>query len=467
MEYTHPAPGSSVRAALNALREHTESFVEIDRCLDPFLEIAAHYRDQFAACPASSRSGDEPVVLYRASGFEMPVLMGLFGSRRRNEWLLGAEPGEGSRRLAHRLASPVAPVWRARPPCRECAPPAALAALPVLTTTALDAGPYVTSGVVCAGDPDGNFVNVSIHRMRVLDSRHMTIWMLPGRDLDVLYQAAVNAKRPLPVSINIGAPPAVSITSSLSTPFVRAGSGEIEAAGSVLGAPVEIARCVMNNSFCFAQSEIVVEGNILPETTAEYSDPIARLAMPEFLGYMGRAQALAPVVEVCGVFHRRDAVYQTVLGPGKEQSELLALPVEAGMLLQLNEAMAGDPEILDVHCLAAGGGQLVVALRVRKHHDNRQSMKRLLDAITTRHGLAKAVWVVDEDVDIHSPEDLLWAAATRFQPGVDMHVRTAQPGFPLDPSQAAGYLATTAPITDKYLMDLTAPLALRSRFNRH
>jgi 4-hydroxy-3-polyprenylbenzoate decarboxylase len=309
-------------------------------------------------------------------------------------------------------------------------------------------------------------MSVSIHRMRVLDDRRMTIWMLPGRDLERLYLAAIERGSPLPLSINIGVPPIVYFTSSLSTPFIDPGAGELEVAGAAQGSPIEIARCATNAAFCLAQSEIVIEGELLPELAAEHSDPVNRLGMPEFLGYMGKAQPALPTISISAVFHRRNALYQTFLGPGKEQSELLALPTEAGMTALLAQEFADDFELLDAHYLAAGGGQLVLVLKIQKHRDEPGVMVRLRDAVTSRHRLTKAIWVVDEDVDIHSPEDLLWASTTRFQPQRDLYLQSGQPGFPLDPSQAPGYLDAEVAITDRYLMDFTAPVALRARFAR-
>ncbi|PCE30208.1 UbiD family decarboxylase [Burkholderia ubonensis] len=459
-------PSRSLRDALDACRARGGSVVEIDAGLDPRVEIAAHYRAHFATSPGSSRSGDEPVVLYAGGNGRMPVLMGLFGSRARNEWLLGAEPGGGARHFAQLLGSRVAPEWRDAPPCRERQAPERLRALPVPTTTAVDAGPYLTAGIVCAGDPDSGFASVSIHRMRVLDDSRLTIWIFPGRDLDRLYRKALDAGRTLPVSINIGAPPAVYLTSSLSAPFVEPGSGEIEAAGAMLGAPLELARCATNDTFCFARSEIVIEGTLLADTADEYANAANRFAMPEFLGYMGEARASLPVVEVSAVFHRRDAIFQAFLGPGKEQSELLALPAEAGMLRHLSQLAPEDATLLDAHYLSAGGGQLILVLRVRKHRDTPGAMERIRRAVIERHALVKAIWIVDEDIDIHSPEDVLWAAATRFQPSRDLYMQTRVAGFPLDPSQGIGYLDASACVTDKYLLDLTAPVALAQRFRR-
>lgn len=245
MQIGHSPPPHSLRDALDVWRSR-DVLVEIDAGLDPHLEIAAHYRAHFAVSPGSPRSGDEPAVLYAGRSARMSVVMGCFGSRTRNEWLLGAQPGDGAKHLALKLGSRIAPRWCDSPPCREQRAREGLDALPVLTTTVDDAGPYLTAGIVCAGDPDRGFASVSIHRMRVLDATRLTIWILPGRDLDHLYEKALDQHRPLPVSINIGAPPAVYLTSCLSAPFVEPGKGELEAAGALLGAPVDIARCATN-----------------------------------------------------------------------------------------------------------------------------------------------------------------------------------------------------------------------------
>ncbi|MCO8628297.1 UbiD family decarboxylase [Burkholderia multivorans] len=438
----------------------------MDGGLAPHLEIASHYREHFAASPGSPRSGDEPVVIYTGMNDRMPVVMGCFGSRARNEWLLGASCGFGAQHFATRLGLKVAPRWCDSPPCREQRAKDGLDALPVLTTTVDDSGPYLTAGIVCAGDPELGFASVSIHRMRVLNGQQMTIWILPGRDLDCLYQKALAQDRQLPVSVNIGAPPVVYLTSCLSAPFVEPGHGELETAGAIMGAPIDIARCATNGTFCLAQSEIVIEGRILAETADERASADASGAMPEFLGYMGNALSALPIIEISAVFHRHAPVYQAFLGPGKEQSELLALPVEAGLIHYFAQQSDTDFAVLDVHYLAAGGGQLIAVLRVKKHRDEAGTMVRIRDQVIARHRLVKGIWIVDEDVDIHSPEDLFWAMATRFQPSRDLYSQSDFLGFPLDPSQGTGYLDAFACRTDKYLLDLTVPLALRQRFRR-
>ena len=181
-------PIDDLRSALHLLENWGERPIRIANRLDNVREIARHYLHNFAASPANSRDGAEPCIVYENTPSGMPVCMGLFGSRQRNEILLHGEPGHGARRLAAKLGMRIPCETTGKPPCREVVRTEKLAALPILTVTRSDAGPYITSGLVCARDPDNGIVNVSIHRMRVLGPDRLTIWMLPGRVLDRLYR---------------------------------------------------------------------------------------------------------------------------------------------------------------------------------------------------------------------------------------------------------------------------------------
>jgi 2,5-furandicarboxylate decarboxylase 1 len=67
----------------------------------------------------------------------------------------------------------------------------------------------------------------------------------------------------------------------------------------------------------------------------------------------------------------------------------------------------------------------------------------------------KHVVIIDDDVDIYSPNAVEWAIATRFQAGKDLVVKLDQPGSSLDPSskQEEGKKA----LTDKVGVDATIP----------
>jgi 2,5-furandicarboxylate decarboxylase 1 len=76
--------------------------------------------------------------------------------------------------------------------------------------------------------------------------------------------------------------------------------------------------------------------------------------------------------------------------------------------------------------------------------------------------------VVDEDVDVHDPQQVEWAVATRFQADRDLVVIAGAQGSVLDPSTtvAGGYADSDEPapphlqgISAKMGLDATKPLS--------
>jgi 4-hydroxy-3-polyprenylbenzoate decarboxylase len=334
---------SDLRSALKFLRGFGEIAKHVDDDISPDLGIANHYA-QSAGVPGSRATRDEDMHLYTAT--RPPVLMGLFGARARNNLLLSGSESLDKRALANRIVSPIAPVlvengrhnrvaWH-RP---------RLSDLPILRYTAMDAGPYVTSGIVYARSPGGDTFNSSIHRLCVLDDERCTIWMVPGRHLECLYIRALSRGDALPISVNIGGDPLLYLTSAFSPPTTALGSNELGIAGAIRGRPVEVSRCATVDALYFASADIVLEGEILPERADEGNTDYS---MPEFLGYMGESKKQLPILRVKRITTMENPIYQTVLGPGREQSEILAIPHEISIIQHIGHIPG--IQVMDVHC---------------------------------------------------------------------------------------------------------------------
>ena len=110
---------------------------------------------------------------------------------------------------------------------------------------------------------------------------------------------------------------------------------------------------------------------------------------------------------------------------------------------------------------------LQLALQVRGR-PSPSSMERLCADVLRLAPLAKFIQVVDEDVDIHNPEDLWWALITRSQFNVDARLHTGQRGIPVDPSQRAAYWcgAQGHGQTTRVFLDCTVPPGQRADFAR-
>ena len=131
---------------------------------------------------------------------------------------------------------------------------------------------------------------------------------------------------------------------------------------------------------------------------------------------------------------RRDALFQTATIGGHylgrtDTAQLCALRPEATAWTALEMAVR-DP--VAVYCTPSCGGMfnLRVSLRQRYPGDARNAIAAVLGSIAD----VKHVFVVDDDIDITSDEQMDWAFATRFQADRDLVVASGMRAMPLDPS---------------------------------
>lgn len=455
-------PATSLRAALASVPADERA------CHTgvPADDITAHFATHYAGIPANSVAREEKVATYLASDGAMPVLLGAYGSERRvRSWL----PGLPARTCAGSVAGLLA---AARPAVRTGAPPCQddvlsdvdVGALPVLRATPRDAGRYLTMGVVFARDPRTGAIALSTHRMLLVGPDRLAIWMLPSRRLRALHERAVAAGERLPVSVNIGAPPAAVLAAALTADLLAPATDKLAVAGALAGEPIALAGAVSQDTDVLAESEIVLEGHIDDQVTVESVNGAASVSMPEFLGYDGDARDEVPVLTVTAMTTRRDPHYQAVIGPGREQSVILGLAGAASVA-------TGDGLgiVHDIHLSPAGGGMLTLFLAVRKDsHSDDDRLAPLARRIFDRHPFVKLVVCVDDDVDVRCAEDVWWAVTTRGNLGAAVTFTGYRP-LAMDPSQAPAWASARGlPPGDgqRTLIDATVPFALRDTARR-
>jgi len=76
------------------------------------------------------------------------------------------------------------------------------------------------------------------------------------------------------------------------------------------------------------------------------------------------------------------------------------------------------------------------------------------------HYDVKHVVVVDEDVDVHSPIEVEWAIATRFQADRDLVVVSDAQGSPLDPSTTVRFAHSHGGKPPPHLQGMSAKMGL-------
>ena len=457
-----------LRTAVELLRSQGEELEIVSTPVRAWCELGAIYAQVGGGVPVRPPTQEGPAMLFeRVMPSDRPVVVGMFGSRRRCASFIGTTHDRVAEQLSKAAHMPIPPVQTRNAPVQEVVHTKTidLAALPILTATPGDAGPYVTLGLCMAKDPVTGGRNISVHRLCVQGPDTLTIWMVPGRHLESFYLSAKALGKPLPVAIHIGLDPAVYIASCCPTPLVPLGFNELDIASSIRGRAYEITPCLTIEADCISHAEYVLEGEITHETLPE--SRTSRYSLPEFLGYNGKVHPGLPVIKIKAITHRANPLYQTVIGPGYEQSILLAFGMEAAILDFLRKHVT--KRVMNAYCSSAGGGHLLLFLQYRKETEQDDGLVRQAAlAVVGIFRMIKQIVLVDDDVDVFSEEDVWWAMATRFQVDRDLLVVSNVQGFPLDPSQDPAYSPTiTSPgLTAKAIFDCTVPFRLKEVFRR-
>jgi len=390
---------------------------------------------------------DGPILLFeKVKHYKTRVVANVCATRKKICEALNTNQNELYKRLIEAWRSPQKPKNVEDGSVKETIENPDLSKIPVLTHFEGDAGPYVTSAVVYAKSVDGSAENVSVHRLQVLDKKHLAIRLVP-RHLFKLWQMAKDAGKDLDVSMSIGVHPAVMLAASSPVAF---GVNEFDAANVLMDNGLRLVRCERVDACAPAEAELVLEGRI--SATKEVVEG-------PFVDITGTydVERKQPVVEVVGVMHREDYVYQALLPSGAEHRLLMGLPREVLIWEAVSKVV---PKVYAINLSSGGSGWLHAIVSIEKQLDG-DGKNALLAAFAAHPSLKHAV-VVDSDINVYDVSDVEWAIATRFQASKDLIVIENVRGSTLDSSadQETG-------LTTKMGIDATRPLTKpREKFER-
>lgn len=379
------------------MREYVERLLErgemriVEREVDPRHELAA-------VVTRAQAESDAAVLFRRVRGSALPVVSNVYGSHRRLCELIGAHDG----RFAPRFAALTEGALPTGDDCgREVEPPAdlvagRLSALPAVHYFERDAGAYITAGVFLARDPDTGIANLSFCRSMIVSDEELRVRLAPPHDLAKYQARAEAADAPLEVAILLGPPPEVFLAACASVPIT---TDELALAARLRGAPLPMRRCETIGLAVPAETEIVIEGRILPHVRRP-EGPFG-----EFMGYYVE-RTDNHVFEVTRVTWRAGAYYHALVCGSPE--DLRAL--EVAFATRTYRALAAEiPGVVDVSCFPAPQHTIV---QIRKAYED-HAQRVLLKTFGSNTYYNKICIVVDDDVDIHDFNDVWWAVVTR------------------------------------------------------
>lgn len=374
------------------------------------------------------------VIFENPKGYNVPVIANLFGTQERVAQALQTTP-EGLREIGELLAmleKPEPPkgvmaaikklplygkAFTSSPkvvgsgPCQEVVltgDQVDLTKLPILHCWPGDAAPLITWPLVVTKDPETERVNVGVYRMQLLDKNRCIMRWLSHRGGAAHHRKWMALNKPMPVAVVIGAEPATIIGAVTPVPEEMS---EYLFAGLLRQKAVELVKCKTVPLEVPATAEIVLEGEIHPGEEAPegpYGD---------HTGYYNPAEPF-PVFRVKAITHRRNPYYlATVTGRPPREDAVIGLALNEIFIPLLKKKV---PEIVDFHLPMEAVSYRMAVVSIKKEYPGHA--KRVMMALwgfLKQFLYVKYIVVVDDDINVRSWDDVIWAIATRTDPARD------------------------------------------------
>ncbi|MBP6726190.1 MAG: 4-hydroxy-3-polyprenylbenzoate decarboxylase [Thauera sp.] len=302
----------------------------------------------------------------------------------------------------------MAPKTVSRAPCQEIVwegDEVDLAKLPIQHCWPGDVAPLITWGLVVTRGPHKTRQNLGIYRQQVLGRNRVIMRWLAHRGgaLDLREFQQANPGQPFPVSVVLGCDPATILGAVTPVPDSLS---EYQFAGLLRGAKTELTKCVGNDLQVPASAEIVLEGFIYPD------DMAAEGPYGDHTGYYNEVSDF-PVFTIERITMRRDPIYHsTYTGKPPDEPAMLGVALNEVFVPLLQKQF---PEITDFYLPPEGCSYRMAVVSIRKAYPGHA--KRVMFGIWSflrQFMYTKFIVVVDEDVDVRSWQEVIWAITTRM-----------------------------------------------------
>src|SRR3989304_3954302 len=274
--FTIITPGGKImafkdnREFIKAL-DKTKDVVHINQEIDWDLEAGAVVRrtnelrgpaalfENIKGFPQGYRIFGAPLATYR----RLAISMGL--------------PPETPVRALHeeydrRMKKPIKPVIVKDGPCKEnilLGDDVDLYRFPAPTIHDGDGGRYIgTWHLVINNDPDSDWSNWGLYRVVIHDKRHLTGLIVHDINQSgvIFFNKYVSKNKPMPVAIAIGPDP---LCVAVAADPIAMNLSEVDYAGGLRQEPGEMGKCETSDLMVPAYSEIVIEGEMLPDVMVQ------------------------------------------------------------------------------------------------------------------------------------------------------------------------------------------------------
>lgn len=239
-----------------------------------------------------------------------------------------------------------------------------LGILPVLKCWPHDGGRYITLPLVHTRHPVTGSTNVGMYRMQIMGKDITGMHWHRHKTGAHHYEAWKKEGRRMPVTVTLGGDPVYTYAATAPVPEEIS---EYTLAAFLRRKRVKMVRCITNDLWIPADSDIVIEGYVDPS-----EEPVNEGPFGDHTGFYSLPD-LYPVFHVTCITYRRNAVYPaTIVGVPPMEDAWISKTTEKIFLAPLKLAIA--PEIRGLHMPARGVSHNLVIVSIEKTYPG-QGMK--------------------------------------------------------------------------------------------
>ena len=297
-----------------------------------------------------------------------------------------------------------------------------LNSIPVIKSYKEDAAKFITFGLVVTQHPDSEIFNMGVYRIQILSEKKAAIhWQIHKRGAQHL-EIIKERKEKIPVAIVIGCDPA-TIFSAVSP--VPEGLDKYLYAGIIRKKGIKITKCKTNDLHVPANAEIVLEGFVDPE------EIVMEGPFGDHTGYYTPKEPF-PTFTLSGIMSRKNPIYlTTVVGKPILEDAYIGKAIEKAFLPLIQMF---HPEVIDYNMPSAGWFQGLSIFSIKKRYPGQA--RKVMMGLWGRGqlSLTKMFVVVDDDINVHDMDEVIWAITTRTDPKRDIMIIENTPTDTLDPA---------------------------------
>ena len=405
--------------------------------VDSNLEIAEILRREMY-------SKGSAILFENVKGYDMPVLGNAFGSMKRLEIGLGmTDFTEIGQRIADmtkmdipsgllnkikklpelsKMASSFPKAETSGPVTEMTSSDASFDDLPILKSWPNDAGRFITLGLVATKHPETGVRNLGVYRMQVIDKTHALMHWQKHKRGALHGDISKDRGEKIQTAVIIGGEPATIFSSIAPVPE---GLDKYLFAGITRKEGIKTVKCKTIYLDVPANAEIVLEGYVDPEDIRD-EGPFG-----DHTGYYTPAEPF-PTFTLTGIMRRKDPIYvTTVVGKPVLEDAYIGKVIERSFLPLIQML---QPEVVDYSMPAAGWFQGLAIISIKKRYPG-QAKKVMMGLWGMGQlSLTKTFVVVDDDINVHDMNDVIWAVTTRADAARDTIIIDNTPTDTLDPA---------------------------------